>query len=269
MTWAPGKMPALAVLLALAPACASHRPPPPSLPPSPPPLETIASRLSARTGETAIEGLFKIDLQTSGGRRRLNGVLLAQEETGLRVELFSMIGPPVGYVTLTPSHASIFLPLSDRTFLGTESPDEVLAALTGDLLTTSELIGLFLGRLPDCRLGKEVRYLPGDDRFLVDCVAGEGRHYELRLVPDTLLVARVSPVHGQSPERFACELDDYRAVGESRLAFQITLRAGKTFAADIRFSKLAPSGPFDEGVFELQPPPGAHEMPLESVLLAR
>ena len=252
--------------LALVAACTPRAPTTaPARAPAVPPVETIAAQLEARQGETTVEGMFKATIRTSRGRNRLDGALLAQRDMGLRIELFSMIGPPVAYAAVTPARADIYLPLADSAFLESEAPDQVLFALTGGAIDTAQFIGLFLGQLPPCQLQAPVEFAPTSGRFEVACT-DENSTYRLGLDPETLLVTHIATVSSGPAAAFVCDLGDYRAVGSSQLPFRIRLEVGETFQADVRFTSIDVREPASQDAFTLQPPPGARIVPLESVL---
>ncbi len=248
------------VLLA---ACPAHTPTPRPTPACPS-LETIAAGIEARAGETTLEGSFKAGFHISGGRKRLEGELLVQADTGLRVELFSMLGPPVAYAAVTPRRAAVYLPYADNTFLESATPDRFLEHLTGGSLDVDRLIRLFLGRLPPCEVQPPLTCHEGAHRVDVACV-GERQTYRLSIDPDTLLVIRIADA-GDGPATFSCDLDDYREVGSSRLPMRIHLESGTTLEADIRFTRLEAREPVTPEAFELQAPPNARKLPLESVV---
>ncbi len=247
--------------------CPRHAPPAPPPSPAIPSLDAISNSLARFTGCQALDALFKLDLETPQGRHRLNGALLVEKNEGIRVEVFSMIGPPVGYGAMTPEQWGVYLPLSDNLFLQTMSPDAFLAQVTGGVFGTRDLVGLLLGRFPPCRPIPEVGFEQALRMFEVTCLGDAGGRFTLWLDPDTLQVRTLEVAAGPGRPGLTCRLEDYRDLGGTLLPYRIALQVGNDLQVGIQYTQVDPEPALRPGVFHVDPPEGARVVPLESVVV--
>lgn len=250
----------------------------------------VVAALTAAKPLTSLSTSFKLKSERSGKRDSVNGALAVTSsmEAGerLRLELYSPLGPPALYATVTATKAMLFLPYAQQAMLTSDAPAELLARATGQALSLPHLLKALLGAPPPCQLlpadqQGDIVYRPADDRFGVPCAASTssvspGMSAQTGLVlllePATLRLSGVEAV-GEHPFTLRMErpftvqdqaLQDHTLPGLIRLEGQ-----DLTLEFILEQDSVTLNEPLDASLFQLEAPPGARFGSLEAWLASQ
>lgn len=255
----------------------------------------MVAALAATKPLTSLSTSFKLKSERSGKRDTVNGALAvaSSPEAGerLRLELYSPLGPPAMYATVTASKAMLFLPYAQQAMLTSDAPAELLARATGQALSLPHLLKALLGAPPPCQLLPQdlpgaIVYRPADDRFGVPCAASQGvaspgmsaqNGLVLLLEPETLRLSGVEAV-GEHP--FTLRLERPFAVQNPVLqdyGLQAPILPGLirlegqdlTLEFILEQDSVAVNEPLDASLFQLEAPPDARFGSLEAWLASQ
>lgn len=152
----------------------------------------LLDRARARAVPAAAQARFSGQLESAplqAGGTGSGGVRVRLPDA-LHLEVFDGFGASRGRVHLEDGHATLAIPGRDAVIEGPEA-DRVLRALTGGDAGLSDVVGLFVGRLPleHAAISSFAR-LPAD-RALVGLESGEGLSVDVTLRVDLAVPTRV------------------------------------------------------------------------------
>lgn len=250
----------------------------------------VVAALAATKPLTSLSTSFKLKSERSGKRDSVNGALAvaSSPDAGerLRLELYSPLGPPALYATVTASKAMLFLPYAQQAMLTSDAPAELLARATGQALSLPHLLKALLGAPPPCQLlppdhPGAIVYRPADDRIGVPCAASQGmaspgmsaqRGLVLLLEPETLRLSGVEAV-GEHP--FTLRLERPFTVQNQALPAPILPGLIRLEGQDLTLEfileqdSVVVNEPLDASLFQLEAPPDARFGSLEAWLASQ
>lgn len=243
---------ALLTLLALAPGCARKANPDGGPTDGPRTAEALLEMSHARPSLSTLQGTVRLRLETPGRNARLRGALLAQGPQNLRAEVLSIIGQPVAYLVNNETSLSLYSPFSN-THLTTDDPQAILDLASGSIISTPDLIGLFLGQVPTCELPRDHRLQNEGGSYSITCGDDEKT---LNFDAETLLLRSIT---GQTTQGgvFQVLLDDHQEMEGAMVPHHIQFTA-PTLGIDteLDYEDVVANAPLDPGLFVLTVPPG-------------
>jgi len=249
---------------------------------SPEQLQATVAAARLADGPFALQGHFTVHLDSPGTSGSTKGALVLHQPDRFRIEILSPLGTPMVLVASNGKALNAWTQKDNRFFRGADA-DRVLGQLTGGAVALSDVNAMLTGLLPLPQA--PVRDLSEDGDGLVHLTLDAPEQVEVRAVldPHTELTRELQVVRTGGPALVMPESVGLPALptGETlvELRYAETMRVGRSrlpatirlslptlgWKIELEFLSWDELGQIPE-VFDLGPPPGAHEEDLVAAL---
>jgi outer membrane lipoprotein-sorting protein len=241
---------ALLVVLWLAAGCARALPPPRAAVSEQ--AQRAVDRLRARWAEFSdLRAQADVEVERSGRRQQLAGVLLLKSPASLRFEALSPFGPPLLIATIHDGRIVAYNAVTHTATLGAATPDTA-ARLFSLAVEPEDLVGLLAGRPVPPKDLRVAELLPPDEQGPSLEMIGPLHRQRVWMDPATGVVRRVQVTGG----RLEALLTYERADDGTLAGFELTA-AQDVVKGRVRYRGVALNGGVEDERFTLTVPAGA------------
>jgi outer membrane lipoprotein-sorting protein len=233
------------------------RVPPPDL--SADPQELLAQVERHQAGLRSVSGSARISVDAPGLRGRARALVAAERPGRIRMELLDFLGNPAATLVASDGRFILFDARRASWYRG-EATAENLARLLPVPLSAEDLAAVLCGAAP-LLPGRAVAAGPGRGSMRLEIAAGP-LEQTLEVGPGAAVIrSRIGRRAEGRLEPVGCRIsfDRLRSRGGTPFPTELKLEAeGGRSAVELDWGEdLAVNGPLPEGLFRLEPPPGA------------